>query len=342
MLPTPLITIAISTHNASIYLKDLLRMLSVATLIERCEVIVVDSGSDQDEKVVCNQYAELFNSMVYERTKRETLYAAWNRALAKASGEYFVNANTDDALAPDALECFVRAMDKDPDAALAYADCVWSPVPNAPHPWPDSWKHVCYEPYTAEAALFYCFTACTQFWRVSALRSLGGFDPSLRAVGDYEVLCRMVNKGMRAIHIPQILSAFYQNPHGLSQKSSGANEEFLRVRNRFRQNVDMSKIFRIDSAHEKDYRGAQLALAVRSISPCIPWHEVSKPDLKYASMNFAKAASHAGPLRSWMIRIAAMIVLCSIRFENSRRLSRLLLSPAVLPLLSGRHLPQRL
>jgi glycosyltransferase involved in cell wall biosynthesis len=339
---SPRVSVVISTFNSEKWLEACLQELRKQTFLHVCEVIIIDSGSNQDEAGVCRDFAALVPNLIYERTERETLYAAWNRGLLRARGEYFVNVNTDDALAPDAIEVFTRTMEKNSDVALAYADCVWSPVPNAKHPWPDSWKHVCYEPFSAETALFYCFTSCAQFWRVSALRSLGGFDPSLTAVGDYEALCRMVNNGLRAIHIPRILSAFYQNPDGLSQKSSVANDEFLRVRVRFRQDVDLSKVYNINTAHKCDWRGAYLALAVRSNSPCIPWHMVSQPDLEYASVNFASAASHAGPLRSWMIKIASMFVRSSIRFKTSRTLSRLLLSPSVLAVLNGRRLPQKL
>jgi GT2 family glycosyltransferase len=338
----PRISVVISAFNSEVFLRACLQHLRNQTAINQCEVLVIDSGSDQDEAGVCSEFASEFAHLIYERTARETLYAAWNRGLSRARGEYFMNVNTDDALAPDAVEVFAQTMDKHPDAALAYADCVWSPLPNAKHPWSDSWKHVCYEPYNAEAALFYCFTSCCQFWRVSDLRSLGGFDPSLTAVGDYEALCRMVNNGMRAIHIPQILSAFYQNPAGLSQKSSAANDEFLRVRERFRQSVNLSKIFKIDTAHKDDRRGAHLALAARSYSVCIPWHVVSQPDLEYASVNFASAASLAGPFRSWVIKIAAILAWLSIRLKAKKRLSTLLLSPSVLAVLNGGRLPQRL
>ncbi len=235
------ISIIISSYNASHNLNICLKQLLQQSIINRAEIIVIDSGSEQDESDICSQFACIFPALIYERTERESLYAAWNRGLSKARGLYFVNVNTDDALAPDALEGFVRALENDASAALAYADCVWSPVPNAQYPWPNSWKAVCYESYSALTTLFYCFTGCNQFWRTSSLRELGGFNPLLRAVGDYEILCRMATQRMKAIHIPRALSAFYQNPKGLSQISSAANEEFLTVR----VNSDRKLIYQI-------------------------------------------------------------------------------------------------
>ena len=338
---TPLISIVISSCNSEEWLRVALDQLLNQSLINDCEIIVIDSGSVQNEQSVCKEFSNSFRNLNYERTARETLYAAWTRGLSKARGQYFVNVNTDDALAPDAMEHFVRVMDKNPDTALAYADCVWSPTPNASYPWPDSWKRVRYESYTAEMALFYCFTSCTQFWRVSALRNLGGFDPSLKAVGDYEALCRMVNKGMRAVHIPRILSTFYQNPNGLSQKSTAANEEFLRVRGRFRDQVDLSKIFPVDAAHARSRRGAHLSLAMRALDPRIPWHETPHPDVDYATRNLQDAANHSKPLRSMLLRwTASMLARGHQGSILCKKISQLLLSRFGLLLLHGKPLPR--
>jgi GT2 family glycosyltransferase len=337
----PRITVVISTFNSDTWLRECLEQLCKQTAIDLCEVVVIDSGSDKDEAVVCRELSPKFPNLIYDRTDRETLYAAWNRGLSRARGQYFVNVNTDDALAPDSLECFVEAMEKESAAALAYADCVWSPLPNASHPWPDTWKHVRYESYAAEAALFYSFTSCTQFWRVSALRTLGGFDPSLRAVGDYEALCRMVNKGMRAVHIPRILSAFYQNPHGLSQKSTAANAEFLRVRVRFRDQVDLSKIFPVDAADTRSRRGAHLSLAMRALDPRIPWHETPHADVDYATRNLQDAANHSKPLRSMLLRwTASMLARGHQGSILCKKISQLLLSRFGLLLLHGKRLPR--
>ena len=334
---TPLISIVISSCNSEELLRVALDQLLNQSLINDCEIIVIDSGSVQNEQSVCKEFSNSFRNLNYERTPNEFLYKAWNRGLAKARGQYFVNVNTDDALAPDAIECFVRALEEKSCAALAYADCVWSPVPNAPYPWPDSWKHVRYKPCAAEEVIFYCFTSCTQFWRTSALKSLGGFDPSLRAVGDYEALCRMVNKGMRAVHIPRIL---YQNPHGLSQKSTAANEEFLRVRGRFRDQVDLSKIFPVDAADTRSRRGAHLSLAMRALDPRIPWHETPHPDVDYATRNLHDAANHSKPLRSMLLRwTASMLARGHQGSILCKKISQLLLSRFGLLLLHGKRLP---
>jgi GT2 family glycosyltransferase len=337
----PRITVVVSTFNSEAWLRECLQQLCKQTAIDLCETVVIDSGSDQDEAGVCREFSKFLPNLIYERTARETLYAAWNRGLSKARGHYFVNVNTDDALAPDAIECFVRAMDEDPDAALAYADCVWSPTPNAPYPWPDAWRKVFYESFRTDTALFYCFTACTQFWRSSALKNLGGFDSGLTAAGDYEALCRITNKGFKAVHIPRVLSAFYQNPRGLSQVSTASNEEFLGVRRRFRDQVDLSKIFPVDAAETRTRRGAHLSLAMRALNPRIPWHETPLPDVDYATRNLQDAADHSKAIRSVFLRWTASMLARGHRGNIvCKKISQLLLSRLGVLLLHGKRLPR--
>ena len=339
----PNVSIVISTFNSESWLRACLQQLSSQTIIEKCEIIVIDSGSEQNESYVCRELLSVLSCLAYERTARETLYAAWNRGLAKARGRYFVNVNTDDALAPDALECFVRAMDNNLDVALAYADCVWSPTPNASPPWPDSWKRVRYTPYAAEMALFYCFTSCTQFWRTSALKGLGGFDPELKAAGDFEILGRVVSCGMKALHIPRPLTAFYQNTKGISQASSAANDEFLSVRSRFRREVDLAKVFPVNMSDQIDRRGAHLTLALRSLKAHIPWHDEPVPDVDYAVENLLAAAGLSSSLRGALLKLSAsMVARGALGNAVCHKVARLLLSPAGLFLLHGKPLAAKL
>lgn len=339
----PVVSVVISTYNTSALLRECLKALRFQSALAKLEIIVVDSGSEQAEQEVCRQEAGHFPRLTYERTERESLYAAWNRGLAKARGKYFVNVNTDDALAPDALEFFVRAMDNNLGVALAYADCVWSPTPNASPPWPDSWKRVRYTPYAAEMALFYCFTSCTQFWRISALKGLGGFDPELKAAGDFEILCRVVSRGMKALHIPRPLTAFYQNPKGISQASSAANDEFLSVRSRFRREVDLAKVLPVNMSDQIDRRGAHLTLALRSLEVHIPWHDEPVPDVDYAVENLLAAAVLSSSVRRGLIRLSAsMVARGALGNAACHRAARMLLSPIGLFLLHGKPLAAEL
>jgi glycosyltransferase involved in cell wall biosynthesis len=86
---SPTISIVVSPYNSAALLRACLTQLLRQTAIEECEVLVIDSGSEQEESAVCTALQTEFAALIYERTPRETVYGAWNRALAKARGRYF-------------------------------------------------------------------------------------------------------------------------------------------------------------------------------------------------------------------------------------------------------------
>jgi glycosyltransferase involved in cell wall biosynthesis len=282
-------TVAISTCNSAGYFRACLEQLLEQSLRVSFEVIVIDSGSDEDESAICAQYAARFAALTCVRTPRETLYSAWNRALALAKGRYFINANTDDSLHPDALQLLVAAMEAHPESALAYGDWLWATVPNAPYPWDSSYRRCVHQPYHPSLPLFYAYAGCHQFWRTDKLRELGGFNASYAAAGDYDALCRMAMKRWHAVYVPEAISAFYQNPHGLSRSSGRSVEEFATIQDRFRDQVSIADLYDVDAESANDCARAWIDLAHRALSLRVPWAEEAVPDAEFAAQCVRKA-----------------------------------------------------
>src|SRR5579871_2491812 len=95
-MPTPLLTAIVSTYNAERFMRGCLDDLVAQSALEAMQILVIDSGSQQGEGAICQEYARQYPQIRLIRTEREPLYAAWNRALAMASGKYLTSANTDD------------------------------------------------------------------------------------------------------------------------------------------------------------------------------------------------------------------------------------------------------
>jgi glycosyltransferase involved in cell wall biosynthesis len=277
------VSVAISTYNSSDYLKACLANLAEQQETIICELIVIDSGSSQDESSVCRDWRGNFAQLIYERTHQETLYSAWNRALAKASGKYFINANTDDSLHPGALQMLAKAMDNHPGAALAYGDWMWATVPNATYPWDSSFRRCMHSEYHPTLPLFYAYAGCHQFWRTDKLRELGGFNATYKAAGDYDALCRMAMKRWHAVYVPEAISAFYQNPNGLSRSSGTSHREFLEIRDRFRNQIAIDHLYDVDPADAAVCARAWVDLGHRALSLFVPWAERPTPDTEFAA-----------------------------------------------------------
>ena len=80
------------------------------TIADKLEIIVVNSGSEQNEESVVKEFQKKYGNIVYIKTEREGLYRAWNRAIKVASGQFLTNANTDDRHRKDALEVMVNML----------------------------------------------------------------------------------------------------------------------------------------------------------------------------------------------------------------------------------------
>ena len=284
----PLVSVVVSTYQSEKFIRACLENLSRQTIFDRCEIIVVDSGSPEDEHSIVAEFQKNFPNIRYLRTPRETLYAAWNRGLALARGRCWANVNTDDSLRDDALEILAASLDKHADCALAYADCAWTTQPNDTFPSAHIIKTVKYPGYAPVETLFYCVTGCLQFFRTESLRQLGGFDATLKCAGDYEATLKVMAAKMNAVHVPEVLSLFFQNTAGLTQASNRAALEHDLVMDRYRAGLDIGNIFQVGRGDPASSANALAALGARATRFSVPWESAPM-----AHHDFAFACFHA-------------------------------------------------
>ena len=118
-----LISALVSTYNSERFIRGCLEDLEAQTVANKLEIIVVNSGSEQNEESIVKEFQKKYSNIKYVKTElRETIYTAWNRAIKIARGKYLTNANTDDRHRKDALEILANELDNNPDIALVYGD----------------------------------------------------------------------------------------------------------------------------------------------------------------------------------------------------------------------------
>jgi glycosyltransferase involved in cell wall biosynthesis len=126
-----LVSAIVSTYNAQDFLSGCLNDLEQQTIADRLEIIVVNSGSQQNEEAIVHRYQQQYDNIVYIKTEqREGIYSAWNRAVKVARGQFLTNANTDDRHRPDAMEIMAKTLQANPDTALVYGDQIRTDTPN--------------------------------------------------------------------------------------------------------------------------------------------------------------------------------------------------------------------
>ncbi len=200
----------VSTYNSEKFIRGCLDDLINQTLYKKgeLEIVVVNSGSQQNEEEIVKEFQLNYSNIKYVKTKnRETVYKAWNRGIKEASGKYITNANTDDRHKEDALEILASALDENKNISLVYADSKVTNQENGKFDdaaitgfllWPE------FDPLN----LFkICYVGPQPMWKKSLHLKYGFFDENYKSAGDYEFWLRIVNKE-KFLHVNKILGLY--------------------------------------------------------------------------------------------------------------------------------------
>jgi glycosyltransferase involved in cell wall biosynthesis/predicted SAM-dependent methyltransferase len=223
-----LVSAIVSTYNSEQFIRGCLEDLENQTIADRTEIVVVNSGSQQNEEQIVREFQRKYDNIVYIRTgQRETVYAAWNRAARAAKGEFLTNANTDDRHRKDALEIMAKTLLANPDIALVYGDQIVTDTPN-----PTFENHHAVEiakrpKFSKERLLFGCCVGSQPMWRKSLHDEFGGFDETLTCAADWDFWLKAAQK-YNFRHIPESLGLYYHNEEGIEhgRKIHGLYERY--------------------------------------------------------------------------------------------------------------------
>jgi tetratricopeptide (TPR) repeat protein len=229
-----LVSAIVSAFNSERFIRGCIADLERQSIADQTEIIVVDSGSQQNERAIIAELQERLSNLRYIRTDtRETVYAAWNRGIQAARGVFITNANTDDRHRADAFERMVAALDEHPEAALVYADVLQTETENETfercHPIG------CYRWHDWDRNLLLtkgCFMGPQPMWRRSVHELYGYFDERLVTSGDYEFWLR-ISQTLDFYHVRQPLGLYLVNPASIEH------------RNRERQHAENSEILNL-------------------------------------------------------------------------------------------------
>ena len=210
----PLVSAIVSTYNSETFIRGCLEDLENQTIADKLEIIVVNSGSEQNEESIVKEFQEKYGNIVYIKTEREGLYSAWNRAIKAASGQFLTSANTDDRHHRDALEVMANTLLKNTDVALVYGNQIITDTPN-----PSFKNHHVIEmakrpEFSRQRLLFGCCVGSQPMWRKSLHSEFGGFDETLVCAADWDFWLKIAQKHSFK-HIDEFMGLYYRNENGI-------------------------------------------------------------------------------------------------------------------------------
>jgi glycosyltransferase involved in cell wall biosynthesis len=195
----PTVSIITPTLNQARYLRRTIDSVAAQT-VPVSEHIVVDGGSTDGT-------VDILRTEAGRRPIRWTsepdagMYDAVNKGLALARGEILAYLASDDAYLPWAIEAVVDAFSSRPGIELLYGDGITIEE--------DSGKQILrlYAPFDPISQANYAsLLQPAVFWRRGLYERLGGFDASLRYVGDLDYWLRAAADGASIAHLDEVLA----------------------------------------------------------------------------------------------------------------------------------------
>jgi glycosyltransferase involved in cell wall biosynthesis len=211
-----MISVICSVRNGARHLERYLWSLNTQCL-QQFEIIFLDSASTDNTFEVLCKYS--FRPGIKKRVIRSehniTIYAAWNRMINEASGQWIINYNVDDYLFRETLRLLSVISEAEKKAEVIYGACLFSYLPCLSgqltyKSWPDANR--------LESHIEGC--CCGPFPLVSRniYEKYGLFKESYSISGDYEMWTRLYGNGVifKKMEVP--LGIYYLNPEGLSTR----------------------------------------------------------------------------------------------------------------------------
>ncbi len=195
--------------------------------------VVQDGGSkDQSPAIIARHAPSLF---AWESVRDRGQADAIHKGFQKLEGHLGPNdlmawLNSDDFIAPRALQYVADYFEKHPDVDVVYGHRI---IIDGEDREVGRWIMPPHDPATLEWIDY--VPQETLFWRKRAWDKAGGIDPSFQFALDWDLLARFQQTGAKIVRLPYALGAFrvHAEQKTSQQIHTIGNEEMIRIRRRF-------------------------------------------------------------------------------------------------------------
>jgi glycosyltransferase involved in cell wall biosynthesis len=281
----------------------------------RLEIIVIDSASPGNERALVKPFVDRHPDRIrYVRTPtRETIYAAWNRAIEMARGEYITTQNVDDRMKQDGLERLARHLDAHPECVLVCGDqerVARGAVFDVESLYRRHWNFV---PFSRPRLLFNTQVGSQPMWRTRAHYLAGYFDPAMAAVGDREFYLRLSRHGQFQ-YIPEVLGSLDYADISLSRSGDAVDLEGHLIIDRCLANKGLADLLGYPVAAEDDELARQVfrnnlccELAHHFAACRVAWSARGLANMREILASVAGVDGHAAVVAANLARVKACL-----------------------------------
>jgi hypothetical protein len=208
----PRVSVIVPMHNEAARVVQALASCTTQTL-SAFEIVVVDDGSVDGSSETVKRWARNHPGLpllLLRHPVNRGLGQARNTAIDHARAPYTFALDADNALFDATLERLADELESRPRVAFVYSMLAMeeygSPVGLL------SWL-----PWDPERLRSGNYIDAMAMWRTPALRELGGYTTDLRLHGweDYDLFCRVAERGLSGALVPEILGKYQVRRHSM-------------------------------------------------------------------------------------------------------------------------------
>lgn len=198
--PWPRISVVTPSFNQATFLEETIRSVLLQGY-PNLEYIVVDGGSTDGSIDIIRRYGPWLACWISEPDAGQT--DAIRKGVRQSSGEILAWLNSDDLYCPDALKTVGAFLAVNPGIGLLYGDCEMIDEGGRA-----KGQFSVRQGDLAELLGENYIPQPSAFCRRDAWEAVGGPDPALHYVMDYDLWIRQLLNGVRASYLPSVLSRF--------------------------------------------------------------------------------------------------------------------------------------
>lgn len=211
------ISLVTTVYNRQQYLAATIESILAQTHRD-FEYVLWDDGSTDESVAIAQHYAEKDDRLRVIAAPHQGIAPALRSAIAATRGTYLGWVDSDDLLAPTALEQTTAILDAHPDIGMVYTNYRVIDAQGQDH----GLGKRCQIPYTKDQLLLDFMTFHFRLMRRSVYDQVGGINPTFERAEDYD-LCLRLAEVTQVQHLPQPL--YYYRQH----ESNATNDQLAMI-----------------------------------------------------------------------------------------------------------------
>lgn len=211
------------SFNQRAYIEDALLSVKNQAYLQ-VEHIVIDGASTDGTVEILRQYASQpgWEHLRWISEPDQGQSDALNKGFRLASGEIIGWLNSDDCYRSECFRAVADGFEKNPAAHVLYGDYTWIDAGGA---MLKVRREIEFNPFILLYHRVLPVPTPSSFFRRSIFEEGNFIDENYHYSMDYEFFLRLVQKGYRFQHVPQVLADFRWQPESKSSKSPGKQFE---------------------------------------------------------------------------------------------------------------------